>query len=110
LDALILPSLTTPMWCEQYGRVLTEAMASGLPVIASRSGAIPEVVDVAGLLVSEASVDDLAEAMGRLEVDRAEWDRLSRLGLARAATAFSPAVGAANLTDFWHRVVGSEVR
>jgi glycosyltransferase involved in cell wall biosynthesis len=110
LDVLILPSLTTTLWCEQYGRVLTEAMASGLPVVASRSGAIPEVVDNAGLLVSEASIIDLAGAMGRLEVDHAERDRLSRLGLGRAATAFSPAVGAANLTDFWQRAVGSEVR
>jgi glycosyltransferase involved in cell wall biosynthesis len=41
LDALVLPSRTTPAWKEQYGRVLVEAMAAGVPVLGSSSGAIP---------------------------------------------------------------------
>jgi glycosyltransferase involved in cell wall biosynthesis len=53
LDALVLPSRTLPHWKEQFGRVLIEAMACGVPVIGSRSGAIPEVIGEAGLLFTE---------------------------------------------------------
>lgn len=63
LDAFVLPSLTTPDWKEQYGRVLVEAMACGLPVIGSSSGAIPEVLEgyPKGLIFKEGDVDDLVK-------------------------------------------------
>ena len=54
MDLLCAPSQTTPRWREQFGRMLIEAMACGVPVIASRSGEIPHVVGDAGLLVDEA--------------------------------------------------------
>nr|WP_257907418.1 glycosyltransferase [Janibacter limosus] len=41
LDVLAIPSLTTPTWTEQFGRVAVEAMACGTPVVASDSGAPP---------------------------------------------------------------------
>ena len=53
IDALALPSLTRRNWKEQFGRVLVEAMASGVPVVGSDSGAIPGVIGDAGLLFPE---------------------------------------------------------
>src|SRR5262249_12965257 len=53
IDVLVLPSRTTPTWAEQFGHVLIEAMAAGVPVIGSSSGAIPEVIGEAGLLFPE---------------------------------------------------------
>jgi glycosyltransferase involved in cell wall biosynthesis len=55
-DALVLPSLG-----ETFGTVLVEAMATGLPVLASRVGAIPEIVDdETGILVGAGDADALA--------------------------------------------------
>ena len=47
----MLPSLTRPNWKEQFGRVLVEAMACGVPVVGSDSGEIPRVIGEAGLVV-----------------------------------------------------------
>jgi glycosyltransferase involved in cell wall biosynthesis len=106
LDALVLPSLTTRDWCEQYGRVITEAMASGVPVIASDSGAIPGVVGDAGKIVAEGSTAELVDALQRVSRDAAFRHSLAEAGLARAQTAFSPAVEAGRLSGFWRRVAG----
>lgn len=51
-SALVLASLPTRFWEEQFGMVLGEAMQAGVPVIASTSGAIPEVVGDNGTLFS----------------------------------------------------------
>jgi glycosyltransferase involved in cell wall biosynthesis len=48
LDALALPSHTTPTWKEQFGRVLVEAMSCGVPVVGSSSGEIPRWWATAG--------------------------------------------------------------
>ncbi len=67
----ILPSVTTDRWKEQFGRVLIEAMAAGVPVVGSASGEIPEVVGDAGILVPEGDTAGLANALRRLYEDTA---------------------------------------
>ena len=104
LDALVLPSLTTRNNREQYGRVITEAMASGVPVIASDCGAIPEVVGDAGIIVNEGSTAELAATLRRVALDPAVHRALTEAGLARAQTAFSPAIEAERLRGFWRAV------
>jgi glycosyltransferase involved in cell wall biosynthesis len=59
LDALVLPSRTMHNWKEQFGRMLIEGMACGVPVVGARSGAIPEVIGEAGLTFPEGDVDAL---------------------------------------------------
>lgn len=61
IDVLVLPSLTRSNWKEQFGRVLVEAMASGLPVVGSDSGAIPSVIGNGGLVFPEGDVAQLAK-------------------------------------------------
>lgn len=65
-DAFILPSIPTGYWEEQFGMVLAEALASGLPVISCRTGGIPEVVGEAGILTEPHSVDELARCLKRV--------------------------------------------
>ncbi len=69
MDILVLPSVTTPRWKEQFGRVLVEAMAHGVPVIGSSSGEIPNVMGDAGLLFPERDSGYLADCMKRILSD-----------------------------------------
>ncbi len=67
VDVVVLPSRTTPVWKEQFGRVLIEAMACRVPVVGSDSGAIPEVVGDAGLIFPEGDSKLLAGCLRRLK-------------------------------------------
>ena len=89
MDVLVLPSRTTPVWQEQFGHVLIEAMACGLPVIGSDSGAIPEVIGAAGLIFPENDVNALTDQLRRLEQDRDTLRRLSQLGLERVSAHYT---------------------
>lgn len=80
LDMFVLPSLTRPNWKEQFGRVLIEAMACGVPVIGSDSGEIPRVVADAGLIVPEGDAVALAGAIHRLGEDAALRGQYARRG------------------------------
>ena len=62
-SCLVLASLPTPFWEEQFGMVLTEAMAAGVPVVASFSGAIPEVVERYGTLFPPGDWVGLAQVL-----------------------------------------------
>ena len=89
IDALVLPSLTRPNWKEQFGRVLVEAMASGVPVIGSDSGAIPDVIGGAGVIVPEGDTAALAAAIARLRDDPALQSQLAEQGRGRVLEHFT---------------------
>lgn len=89
LDALVLPSLTRPNWKEQFGRVLIEAMASGVPVIGSDSGAIPDVIGDAGLIFPEGNSAALAAHLRALQTDPDQHAQLAAKGLARVRAHFT---------------------
>jgi len=74
---------------EGFGMVLVEAMASGIPVVASHAGAIPEVVGDAGLLVPPRDPRALADAIERVLSDASLRESLARRGRARAEALFS---------------------
>ncbi len=63
---LVLASLPTTFWEEQFGMVLAEAMAAGVPIIASSSGAIPEVTGASARLFSPGDWVGLAQSIGEL--------------------------------------------
>lgn len=88
-DVLVLPSVTTPTWKEQFGRVMIEAMACGVPVIGSNSGAIPEVINDAGLVFAEGDANDLAEKILQLMTNQKLRQELSQKTLHRVLTYYT---------------------
>lgn len=105
IDALILPSLTRPNWKEQFGRVLVEAMACGVPVIGSDSGAIPGVIGAGGLIIPEGDVPALADAMRRLLSDPDLRQRLGQAGRAHVLANFTHASIAQATVDVYRQLL-----
>lgn len=73
-----------PSWYEGFGMPPLEAMACGVPVIASNTSALPEVVGDAGLLVDPFSVKEISEAMQALINNEELRNVLVQKGLNRA--------------------------
>ena len=105
LDALALPSLATRSWAEQFGRILVEAMACGVPVVASRSGEIPHVVGDAGVLVPEGDAAALRAALERLAADADARARLARAGRERVLRRFTQARVANDTLSFYGEIL-----
>ena len=94
-----------PSLYEGFGLPLLEAMACGVPVVASNVSSLPEVAGDAALLVDPRETDDLADAVARALRDGALRDRLRAAGLARARQ-FSWEATARRTLDAYTSVVG----
>ena len=101
-NALVLPSIATPEWQEQFGMALLEAMACGVPVVSTASGAIPEITGDSAVLCQPNDFASLSDALRGLirEPERArelaEAGRrrvVERFGLPGFSAAISEAYG-----------------
>lgn len=81
LDVLVLPSRTTARWKEQFGRVLIEAGACGVPVLGSDSGAIPDVVGGGGRVFPEGNAPELARHLDELSLHPGQARALGLAGM-----------------------------
>ena len=108
LDCLVLPSRTTPSWKEQFGRVLIEAAACGVPVVGSDSGAIPSVIgqgnSAMGLTFPEGDAHALAATIAQLQREPQLAQSLGATGAKRARAEFSWARGAAQLAAIYREL------
>lgn len=78
-DLFIYPSLY-----EGFGMPLLEAMASGVPIIASKTSSIPEVIGDAGILIDPINIPEIKEAIERVLLDTSLRDSLKEKGIQRA--------------------------
>ena len=101
LDCVVLPSRTAPHWVEAMPRAAVEAMANGVPVIATTAGALPETVGQAGMIVPEEDVEAIAEALQRLHDDPAERERLASEGRRRVLAEYTDSAIADRTLRFW---------
>ena len=100
MDLLCAPSQTTARWREQFGRMLVEAFACGVPVLASDSGEIPHVVDGCGILLPETDVSAWSSAIAALLEDPSRRAALSGAGRTRAERYAWPRIAAEHLVFF----------
>src|SRR4051812_16825079 len=107
LDVLVVPSRTTRNWAEQFGRVIVEAMARDVPVVGSSSGAIPEVIGDAGLVVPEGDVEALAAALTRLRAEDDLRRTLVERGRQRVKRVYAEDIVMRGTVAFYEKVLGA---
>ena len=105
-DAVAVPSLRTKRWVEQFGRVAVEAMASGVPVLASADGSLPEVVGDAGILVPTGDAAAWRAAINRIAADPELRERLGKAGQEQAHRYGWRAIARAQM-DFYLDAISS---
>ncbi|HEY6802591.1 MAG TPA: glycosyltransferase family 4 protein [Pyrinomonadaceae bacterium] len=106
IDVLVVPTQTTDRIREQFGRVIVEAMASGVPVVGSTCGAIPEVIANAGLVFPEGDGQALAAAIRKLLGDSKLRERFSQMGRVRVEENYSWDHVAGKTYALYHQVLG----
>jgi len=104
LDVVVVPSVVRPGWAEQFGRVVCEAMLTGLPVVSSDSGSLPEVVGTAGLVVPEHDRAALRAALAGLVADPSSRARIGQAARGWAVAELSPEAAARRLGTMWRDV------
>ena len=109
MDLLCAPSQTTTRWREQFGRMLIEAFACGLPVIASDSGEIPHVVGDAGLIVPERDVVAWRRTIRQLLTDPAIRREFGDRGRQRATSTYDWPIVARQHSQFFNQIIEGRV-
>ncbi len=109
-DITVLPSISTPAWKEQYGRVAPEAMACGSVVVVSDSGTLPELVGDAGLVVPEGDTEALSAALRTLLENGELRAELGVAAAERARRELSAGRQASILDRCFRQLIGTPAR
>ncbi|WP_009632905.1 glycosyltransferase [Synechocystis sp. PCC 7509] len=104
-DVLVLPSRSVPEWKEQFGHVLIEAMAMGIPVIGSSCGEIPNVIGRPDLVFSEGDAGQLAAILERMIGDRPWRQQLEQDSLTRAKENYTHERIAERSLELWRKAI-----
>ncbi len=108
-DVVVAPSLSTPGWVEPTGRVVLQAMAHGVAPVVSRSGALPDVVGDAGLIVEERDPAALARAIQGFVANPERARTMGAAARQRVLERYTDAMVAAQMVQLWQQITGSLV-
>ncbi|MBD2342057.1 glycosyltransferase family 4 protein [Calothrix sp. FACHB-156] len=101
MDMLVAPSQTVSNWREQFGRMLIEAFACGVPVIGSDSGEIRYVIQNAGMVIGEKDESGWIKAISDLLNSPSQRQELAIKGLERSHSFYTwPIVAQQHLQFF----------
>ena len=108
LDILVHASIKP----EPFGRVIVEAMASGTPVVASKSGGCVEIIEngVDGFLVEPGDTDEMAQAVETLLRNKGISDEFSKRGKEKVFREFSLEKTSGELISFYDEILGSSAK
>ncbi|WP_338055266.1 glycosyltransferase family 4 protein [Sulfobacillus harzensis] len=103
--AVVVPSLAS----ETFSYVCLEALSTGTPVIASRIGALPEILGKGGLLVEPGDVDGLVAAMERLALDLKIWNEQREHSASHYKSQYMPEQTIAKWKSLYSTTMGKEL-
>ena len=103
-DILVLPSRSVATWKEQFGHVIIEAMAMGIPVIGSNCGEIPNVIAREDLVFPESDSTALAEILKRIICDDSWREEMGNYGIERVEKYYSHQRIARRLIEQWQKL------
>jgi len=104
IDLFVLPSRTSHRWAEQFGRAAVEAMAMSIPVVGSRTGAIPWVIGDDDLVFPEGDVECLRNLISRFKENPLFYQEKSSALKRRACQRFSWATHAEATVSFCREI------
>ena len=104
-DIFCLPSKTTPHWQEQYGMALVEAMACGLPIVTTKTGAIGEVCGDAAIYVKPTDANDLQSKLERLIESESLRRTLAEKSRTRAKARYDCTKTAKAIDELYRKVL-----
>ena len=107
LDVLVLLTRTTKSVREQFGRVIVEAQACGVPVIGSESGSIPNVVGKGGWIVPERDPDTVARLLEFIATNPGLQIAASEAARDNVRSRFTYKVVAETLASAWFHAAAS---
>jgi len=106
LDCLVIPSRETTTWVERHSPLLLEAMARGIAAVVTQSGALPELVGEAGVVVRD--LDELVLALQELVAHPEKARALGALGRRRVQEHYVDDAIAARTLEFWNGMVAAQ--
>lgn len=104
-DVFVMPSLSTLMWEDHFPFAVVEAMASGLPVIVTESGGMPELVGDVGKIYPQGNYRRLAGHLYEILTDKNMRQNLSVKSRARVEQMFDNKKNSLRIYEIFKKVV-----
>jgi glycosyltransferase involved in cell wall biosynthesis len=104
-DIFVMPSMTTITWEDQFPFAVIEAMASGLPVVVTNSGGMPELVGDVGRVYPQGNYRELAKQLHEILEDTSLRQYLSVKSREHAERMFDNKKNSIRINEIFKKVI-----